>query len=68
MVLSEAHQANGSTDRRGESVKNIHRWIEPFCGCVIATPDLLKSRNFLLQHGKDSIRGIAGFEPAKEWI
>ena len=68
MALSEAHQANSATDCRGESVENIHSWIEPFCGCTIASPGLVKARNLFSQHGEDSIRGIAGLQPMKEWI
>ena len=45
-------------------MKDVHSWVQPV---VIAAlrPELLE---FLLKHGENGTRGIAGFEPVSEWV
>jgi len=66
--LAGTHQTNSAANRFRDSVKNVHGRIEPVCEPFFATPRFVETGDLLSEHSEDSIGGITGFEPAKQWV
>ena len=66
----EAYQANSSSKRCRECMKDVHYWTKPFGPSVITIPKLIQPRalDFRLQYSEDGTGRVAGLELGGERV
>jgi hypothetical protein len=61
----EAYRADTFSECLWEGEKDVYSWVEPLCIAALRVIEILE---LLSKHVENAARGIAGLEPASEWV
>jgi hypothetical protein len=67
-VVAVAHHTHARAKGGGESVEDIHSWIEPFCESFIAALRLVQFSGFRFKYGEDGFGGNAAVYFSSEGV